>query len=182
MRPLGRVVLNLPCMGGEKAPGSVPKEIRALYLLHLISSKSKVKWHRNCEEGTRAKGRLFCTSLQEKAMPRCLGKGRRGLGPGSALPRCSVGCPVLCLGLAGRSARISCVGEGSYCWFISNWLFSSPQTAPEVEEVKSSSTLLNVACAHVFIVWWLLHPQHSCLQIQQLSSFYGTCKSHSMVL
>lgn len=38
----------------------------------------------------------------------------------------------------------------------------------------------NVECARIFIMWWLLQPQHSCFQIMCLSSFYRTCKSHSM--
>lgn len=162
------------CMGGEKALGSVPKEIRALHLLHLISVKSNVKWHWNSpklwgrDQGKRVSLLHVSTGISNVPPP----------GTGEVSLAAQWGFPVLCPGHAGRWARISCTCKGFKC----NWFFSSPQTAPEVEEVKSSSTLLNVVCAHIFILRWLLHPQHSCLQIRQLSSFYGICKSHSMFL
>lgn len=47
---------HLPCMRGEKALGSVPKEIRALYLLHLVSRKSKVKRYQTVKKGPGQRG------------------------------------------------------------------------------------------------------------------------------
>ena len=109
---------SLPLLGRGKALGTVPKKVRAPGQRGV--SSAQLYRNKQCPISWERGGSDWVLDLRSLTSP--------------------WGFSVLRPGHAGRWARISCTCKGHYCWFINNWLFSRPQTAPEAEEVKSSST------------------------------------------
>lgn len=70
-------------MGGEKAPGSVPKEIKALYLLHLISVKSDTETVR---KGPGQRGVSSAHLSRNKQCPTAWERGEGDCVPGLLSP------------------------------------------------------------------------------------------------